>query len=65
MFNKNKNCVQEFIKQREAADPENTNKPEEIPKEHKEIDLMFKDLFRKLDALTNYHYTPKQVYSYQ
>jgi len=22
---------------------------------------MIKDLFRKLDALTNYHYTPKQV----
>lgn len=22
---------------------------------------MIKELFRKLDALTNYHYTPKQV----
>ncbi|XP_022180774.1 U3 small nucleolar ribonucleoprotein protein MPP10 [Myzus persicae] len=51
----------EFIKQREAADPENKNKPEEDPKEHKEIDLMIKELFRKLDALTNYHYTPKQA----
>ncbi|VVC35563.1 U3 small nucleolar ribonucleoprotein complex, subunit Mpp10 [Cinara cedri] len=51
----------EFVKQREAANPENTNKPEEIPKEHKEIDFMMKDLFRKLDALTNYHYTPKQA----
>ncbi|CAH1712707.1 unnamed protein product [Aphis gossypii] len=51
----------EFIKQREAADPENKNKPEEEPKEHKEIDFMIKELFRKLDALTNYHYTPKQA----
>uniref|UniRef100_A0A2H8TU56 U3 small nucleolar ribonucleoprotein protein MPP10 n=1 Tax=Melanaphis sacchari TaxID=742174 RepID=A0A2H8TU56_9HEMI len=51
----------EFIKQREAADPENKNKLEEVPKEHKEIDLMIKELFRKLDALTNYHYTPKQA----
>ncbi|XP_060837338.1 U3 small nucleolar ribonucleoprotein protein MPP10 [Rhopalosiphum padi] len=51
----------EFIKQREAADPENKNKPEEEPKEHKEIDLLIKELFRKLDALTNYHYTPKQA----
>ncbi|CAI6346729.1 unnamed protein product [Macrosiphum euphorbiae] len=51
----------EFVKQREAADPENKNKPEEDPKEHKEIDLMIRELFRKLDALTNYHYTPKQA----
>lgn len=57
-------CLQEFVKQREAADPESSNKPEEVSKEHKEIDLMIKDLFRKLDALTNYHYTPKHVYIY-
>ncbi|XP_050539809.1 U3 small nucleolar ribonucleoprotein protein MPP10-like [Daktulosphaira vitifoliae] len=51
----------EFINQREAANPENKNKLDEEPKEHKEIDLMIKELFKKLDALTNYHYTPKQA----
>ncbi|XP_063238523.1 U3 small nucleolar ribonucleoprotein protein MPP10 [Bacillus rossius redtenbacheri] len=52
---------QEFIKQRESVNPEAEEKPEEEPESHKEIKKMMSALFVKLDALSNFHYTPKPV----
>ncbi|XP_066995548.2 U3 small nucleolar ribonucleoprotein protein MPP10 [Anabrus simplex] len=52
---------QEYIKQREAQNPSNQEKPEEEPKEHQEVRAMMSALFAKLDALSNFHYTPKPV----
>ncbi|KAK3923690.1 U3 small nucleolar ribonucleoprotein MPP10 [Frankliniella fusca] len=52
---------QEYLKQVEAKNPDSSDKPEEIPKEHLEIKSMVDSLFRKLDALSNFHFTPKQV----
>lgn len=51
---------QEYLKQVAAAEPAD-DKPDEIPKEHVEITTLVDSLFRKLDALSNFHYTPKQV----
>lgn len=50
---------QDYIKQREALDPDADEKPEEIPKEHIEIKDLMSSLFAKLDTLCNFHYTPK------
>ncbi|XP_052128224.1 U3 small nucleolar ribonucleoprotein protein MPP10 [Frankliniella occidentalis] len=52
---------QEYLKQVEAKNPDTSDKPEEIPKEHIEIKAMVNSLFRKLDSLSNFHFTPKQV----
>lgn len=52
---------QEYLKQAAAADPDASDKPDEVPKEHIEIKEMVDSLFRKLDALSNFHFTPKQV----
>ncbi|KAI5710656.1 hypothetical protein M8J76_001133 [Diaphorina citri] len=53
---------QEYLKQAESttANPLD-EKPEEVPKEHEEIKKMMDSLFRQLDALCNFHYTPKMV----
>uniref|UniRef100_A0A8D8R3L7 U3 small nucleolar ribonucleoprotein protein MPP10 n=1 Tax=Cacopsylla melanoneura TaxID=428564 RepID=A0A8D8R3L7_9HEMI len=53
---------QEYLKQAESttANPLD-EKPEEVPKEHEEIKKMMDHLFRQLDALSNFHYTPKMV----
>ncbi|CAH1117170.1 unnamed protein product [Phaedon cochleariae] len=49
----------EYINQQAALDPDNQDKEEVEPQLHKEIQTMMRDLFNKLDALSNYHFTPK------
>ncbi|OAD53241.1 U3 small nucleolar ribonucleoprotein MPP10 [Eufriesea mexicana] len=51
----------EYLKQKKALNPDNNEKEEEEPKLHKEIREIMNSLFSKLDALSNYHYTPKMV----
>jgi len=41
--------------------PENNEKKEETSQLHNEIRQMMRSLILKLDALSNYHYTPKMV----
>lgn len=51
---------QEYVKQKQALDPEQ-NTEESEPKEHIEIKEMMHSVMKKLDALSNYHYTPIPV----
>ena len=46
-------CVSLFKKEEEKEDPQ-----------HEDIKKMMTSLFLKLDALCNFHYTPKQVHLY-
>lgn len=49
----------EYLNEVEKIDPNRDEKEEEEPKEHKEIRKLIKSLFLKLDALSNFYYTPK------
>ncbi|XP_053665436.1 U3 small nucleolar ribonucleoprotein protein MPP10 [Anopheles marshallii] len=52
---------QDYLKQLEKANPDadvQANEDEE-PKEHKEIRNMMKAILAQLDALSNFHYTPR------
>lgn len=51
----------EYLKQKEAADPNAEEREPEESKEHKEIRALAQSLFAKLDALSNFHHTPKMV----
>ncbi|KAL2743592.1 U3 small nucleolar ribonucleoprotein MPP10 isoform X1 [Vespula maculifrons] len=51
----------EYLKQKQASNPEAKEVEEEEPKAHVEIREMMHSLFSKLDALSNFHYTPKAV----
>lgn len=53
--------AQEYIKQREAATTDDTERQEAEPALHVEVRSMLQSLFNKLDALSNYHYTPRPV----
>lgn len=53
----------EYIRQREALNPDNNEKEEEEPELHTKIRKMMDSLFSKLNALSNYHFTPIQVRS--
>ncbi|XP_026474629.1 U3 small nucleolar ribonucleoprotein protein MPP10 isoform X2 [Ctenocephalides felis] len=52
---------QEYLKQQAALYPDCSDQPEEVPKEQTAIEQMMISLFAQLDALSNFHYTPKTV----
>ncbi|XP_068984711.1 U3 small nucleolar ribonucleoprotein protein MPP10 [Bombus flavifrons] len=51
----------EYIRQREALNPDNNEKEEEEPQLHTEIRKMMDSVFSKLNALSNFHYTPAKA----
>ncbi|KAL0131818.1 hypothetical protein PUN28_002991 [Cardiocondyla obscurior] len=51
----------EYLRQKQTLDPENDEKKVETPQLHNEIRQSMRSLISKLDALSNYHYTPKMA----
>ncbi|KAK2588758.1 hypothetical protein KPH14_001640 [Odynerus spinipes] len=51
----------EYLKQKQATNPESNEVEEEEPKVHVQIREAMHALFSKLDALSNFHYTPKMA----
>jgi len=51
----------EYLKQKQALNPEDNERKEEMPESHKRIQEKMHSLMNKLDALCNYHFTPKRV----
>ncbi|CAH1985629.1 unnamed protein product [Acanthoscelides obtectus] len=49
----------EYLNQQAALDPNAEDKEEEEPAIHKQVKAAMKELFSKLDALSNFHFTPK------
>lgn len=49
----------EFIKEIEKNNPNVDDEEPEEPKEHKEIRAELKDIFEKLDLMSNFYYTPR------
>lgn len=52
---------EQYLKQKQALDPDYEEKEEVVPELHHEISREMRKLISKLDALSNYHYTPKRV----
>jgi U3 small nucleolar RNA-associated protein MPP10 len=57
---------QDYLKQKEKVNPTNEDEEEEEKETPEQIEIkkMMKNLFLKLDAISNYHYTPRIVRDY-
>ncbi|KOC65287.1 U3 small nucleolar ribonucleoprotein MPP10 [Habropoda laboriosa] len=51
----------EYLKQKQSLNPDDNEKEEEEPPLHIQIRQMMHSVFSKLNALSNYHYTPKMA----